>query len=73
MAGKKDLASVAPEEFQNEDFKFILQTLLDSYQPILEKELNRASSADELISAFSSAVNSRSLGSCPNNRRMQSQ
>ena len=40
---------MAPEEFQNEDFKFILQTLLDSYQPILKQELKRASSADILI------------------------
>ncbi len=49
MAERIDLSFVAPEEFQNEDFKFILQTLLDSYKPILERELKRATSVDKLI------------------------
>lgn len=49
MADKENLAFAAPEEFQNEDFKYILQTLLDSYKPILEQELKRAASAEKLI------------------------
>ena len=46
---EKDLSNVAPEEFKDKDFKFVLKKLLESYKPILEKELERASSADGLI------------------------
>ncbi len=36
------------EEIRNEDFQFVLKELLSAYQPILEEDLKRAQSPDEL-------------------------
>ena len=34
---------------KREDFQFVLESLLGAYRPILEEDLNRASSAETLI------------------------
>ena len=40
--------STEQDEIHNEDFQFVLKELLRAYQPILEEDLERAKSPDQL-------------------------
>jgi hypothetical protein len=45
---EEELARAEHEEIHNDDFQFVLKALLAAYQPILEEDLRRALSPEEL-------------------------
>jgi hypothetical protein len=45
---EEEKQSIEPGEIHNEDFQFVLKALLDAYQPILEEDLKRVRSPEEL-------------------------